>query len=215
MNAPVLPIHDGSITIAELIDLYMAQYAGRDRSIVQRLGWWRGHVGAMRIDVVSDDDLHAALEGLASRAARYYSGKDLEGWSIFKPRRKRMAGSTINRYSSAIASIFTWAIRRRIAPKGFDNPVRRLEHEKESLGKLRFLSDEERARLLLACKASKWPRLYLLVLLGLTTGARKGELLGLRWQDESFPIVIKPLQAHTSIGKDCDAELSAYARSRT
>lgn len=203
MNAPVLPIRDGSITIAELIDLYMAQYAGRDRSIVQRLGWWRGHVGAMRIDVVSDDDLHTALEGLASRAARYYSGKDVEGRSIFKPRRKRMAGSTINRYSSAIASIFTWAIRRRIAPKGFDNPVRRLEHEKESLGKLRFLSDEERARLLLACKASKWPRLYLLVLLGLTTGARKGELLGLRWQDESFPIVVKPLQAHTSIGKDC------------
>jgi integrase len=34
-----------------------------------------------------------------------------------------------------------------------------------------------------ACKASAWPRLYLLALMALTTGARKGELLGLRWQD--------------------------------
>lgn len=49
--------------------------------------------------------------------------------------------------------------------------------------KVRFLSQDERERLLAACKASKWQRLYLLVLLALTTGARKGELLGLRWRD--------------------------------
>jgi integrase len=48
---------------------------------------------------------------------------------------------------------------------------------------VRFLNDEERARLFDACKASKYPRLYALALMAMLTGARKGELLGLRWRD--------------------------------
>ena len=46
-----------------------------------------------------------------------------------------------------------------------------------------FLAEEECRRLLDACKASPWPKLYVLVLLALTTGARKGELLAMRWCD--------------------------------
>jgi len=48
---------------------------------------------------------------------------------------------------------------------------------------VRYLSDEERERLLVACRESSWPRLYVLVLMALTTGARRGELLALRWCD--------------------------------
>jgi integrase len=50
-------------------------------------------------------------------------------------------------------------------------------------GVVRFLSDEERTGLLNACKASRWPRLYALVVMAITTGARRGELLGLHWRD--------------------------------
>lgn len=185
MSAAALPLRDGSLTITALTNLYMAQYAGRDRSIVQRLQWWCGQVGALRLDELNDDHLHAALEALALKPSRYYAGKDIEGQPIYKPKRDRkpISGSTINRYTSAIAAVLTWAIHRRIAPKTFDHPVRRLEYRPEGAEKTRFLDDDERARLLEACKASKWPRLYLLVLLALTTGARKSELLGLRWQD--------------------------------
>lgn len=47
----------------------------------------------------------------------------------------------------------------------------------------RFLSDAEREALLIACKQSEFDRLYLLVLMAVTCGARRSELLGLRWSD--------------------------------
>jgi len=48
---------------------------------------------------------------------------------------------------------------------------------------VRFLNDEERKRLLEACKVSRNPYLYTIVILALSTGMRKGEILGLRWKD--------------------------------
>ncbi len=35
----------------------------------------------------------------------------------------------------------------------------------------------------ITARQSEWPRLYLLVLMALTTGARLGEMLNLRWSD--------------------------------
>jgi integrase len=183
MNAPTLPLRDGSLTIAAVFDLYMAYYTGRDVALPQRLGFWRAEVGKLRLDEISDDHLHAGLEKLAAGPGRYYVGKDELGRPIYHFKRKALAGATLNRYASAIAAVLTWAIRRRLAPKGFDHPARRIEYRTERATKTRFLSDEERGRLLAACKASKWPRLYLLVLMALTTGARKGALMGLRWRD--------------------------------
>lgn len=178
-----LPLRDGALTLHALIDLYMAQYDGRDTTRTARLDWWRGQIGTLRLDEVNDDHMHASLEALARQPGRYYAGKDADGKSIFRARRKPLTGATLNRYATAIGAVFTWAIRRRVAPKGFAHPVRGIELQRENPGKTRFLSEDERERLLTACKASKWPRLYLLVLLALTTGARRGELLGLRWAD--------------------------------
>jgi integrase len=50
-------------------------------------------------------------------------------------------------------------------------------------GRVRFLSDEERTGLLHVCRGSHNPYLYTVVVLALSTGARKGELLSLRWSD--------------------------------
>jgi integrase len=183
MQPASLPSRDGSITFAALCDLYFQQYTGRDQALPQRLAFWRSQVGQLRLDELSDDHVHDGIDQLASGKARFYAGKDADGRPIFKAKRKPLSGSTLNRYTSAISSVITWAIRRRIAPKGFDHPVRRVELKAEGQAKTRFLSDDERARLLVACKANSWPRLYVLVLLALTTGARKGELQGLRWQD--------------------------------
>ncbi len=182
MNA-ALPLRSGSVTVADLIDAYMAQYAGRDDTRAQRLGWWTAQIGALTVDTISDDHVHAALEHLADNPPRYFAGKDADGRPIMRAKRKTLAPATVNRYSAALASVFTWAVRRRIAPKGWVHPCRAVERRPENNEKTRFLTRDERERLLAACKASKWPRLYLLVLLALTTGARKGELLGLRWAD--------------------------------
>ncbi len=53
----------------------------------------------------------------------------------------------------------------------------------EPRGRLRWLDDGERVRLLAACREANDPRLYALAVLALTTAARQGELLALRWRD--------------------------------
>ena len=50
-------------------------------------------------------------------------------------------------------------------------------------GRVRVLSEAERLRLLVACQTSRTPASYPLVLLALTTAARKNELRWLRWRD--------------------------------
>lgn len=180
---PAIPMRAGGITVETLINLYMAHYAGRDTTRPQRLSWWAGHIGHVALQDVTDDHVHAALEGLSQCRATYYAGLDAAGKPIYKAKRKAIAPATINRYSASIAAVFTWAIKRRVAPKGWVHPCRSIERRAEHNEQTRFLSEEERVRVLEACKASPYPHLYLLVLTALTTGARKGELLGLRWQD--------------------------------
>ena len=50
-------------------------------------------------------------------------------------------------------------------------------------GRVRYLSDLERQRLLTECQASRNPHLYIVVMLALSCGARKTELVSLRWSD--------------------------------
>jgi integrase len=183
---PPLPMRDGAIKVADLIDLYMSHYAGRDDTRGPRLRWWVAQVGKLQLQDLSDDHVHAALETLAERNASFYAGKDEHGRRIFNAKRKRLAPATVNRYGASLAAVITWAIKRRIAPKGYVHPCRSIERKPEHNERTRFLSDEERRRLLDACKASTWPRLYALVLMALTTGARRGEMLGLRWRDIDF-----------------------------
>jgi integrase len=173
----------GGLPVADLIDLYMAHYAGRDGTRLQRLTWWSARLGTLALQDVSDDDVHAALEALARQPSTYFAGRDAAGKPIYKARRQALSPATINRYNASIAAVFTWAIKQRIAPKGWIHPCRSVARRTENNEKIRFLSDDERVRLLDACRQSRWPRLYLLVLMAITTGARKSELLALRWQD--------------------------------
>lgn len=183
MDLPALPMRAGGILLEQLLDLYMAHYAGRDCTRVQRLTWWRSKVGQVALQDLTDDYVYAALEDLATRPARYFAGRDAEGRRIFEFKKRTIAPATVNRYAASLAAVLTWAIKRRIAPQGYVHPCRSVERRPEHNEKTRFLSDDECRRLLDACKASSWPRLYPLVLAALTTGARKGELLGLRWAD--------------------------------
>lgn len=64
-----------------------------------------------------------------------------------------------------------------------DSPMRKTKKPTPPRGRVRFLSDDERARLLDACRASSSQHLYTVVVLALSTGARLGEITGLRWPD--------------------------------
>jgi integrase len=63
------------------------------------------------------------------------------------------------------------------------NPARDVKPRREPAGRVRFLDDSERARLLDACAKSDDWRLLPIALLGVYTGARASEVMGLRWRD--------------------------------
>jgi integrase len=180
---PALPQRTGAIAVATLIDLYMGRYAGSDPSRAHRLRFWTAKIGAVNLADLDDDAIHFALVELEQQRGRYYAGEDADGRPIYKAKSKPFAPATINRYHVALAAVLSWAIRQRIAPKAWDNPCKRIALRPENNGRVRFLDDKELPALLEACKRAKWPKLYALVLLALTTGARRGELEALRWRD--------------------------------
>jgi integrase len=64
-----------------------------------------------------------------------------------------------------------------------DSPMRKVKKPTEPRGRVRFLSDEERERLLTACQKSDNPYLYPVFVLAISTGMRQGEIMGLNWED--------------------------------
>ena len=90
------------------------------------------------------------------------------------------APSTINRYKATLSVIFNYGKRASI---DIENPTSKIPALPENNARTRFLSHNELEILLRACKASNWPKLYLIVLMAITTGARRSELTNLRWTD--------------------------------
>lgn len=94
---------------------------------------------------------------------------------------KKRSLTSANRYTTSLGHVFTIAIRQWEMLES--NPVQRIQKLKEPRGRVRFLTDEERSALLGACKRSENPHLYKIVVLALSTGARKSEILNLKWKD--------------------------------
>lgn len=184
MNAPHHPaVAAAELTLAQVGQLYLDAYEGRDESRYQRIGAWVRLLGNTPFSLISPDDIDTAMATLTNEPAKVYGGKDADGNQIFRKKVGRRSGATLNRYLVALAALFAWARRTRLVPRGFESPTKHVEKNKESRGRVRYLTNEEREALLTACRGSSWPRLYVLVLMALTTGARRGELLSLRWCD--------------------------------
>lgn len=134
-----------------------------------KLRWWEGELG------------HAWLADITAPAIT--ASKSALG-KLQRPGGKLLSPATQVRYLATLSHVFSIAVR----DLGWleVNPVARVRRPREPRGRVRYLSEEERARLLAACQASSDPRLYALVVVGLGTGARQGELLSLRWRDLDF-----------------------------
>jgi integrase len=160
-------------TVADLVDRYIAaQDLRQPRSLPkqrQTLLWWKDQIGAYALSGVTPALIAAKRDELLK-----------ENIGTAEKPRYRVPG-TANRYLASLSAAFSEAVREWHWLR--ENPLARVTKGKEAQGRARFLSVEERDRLLAACRNSKLPELHLIVLLALTTGMRRGEILGLRWPD--------------------------------
>ena len=90
--------------------------------------------------------------------------------------------ATINREHALLKNMFTKAMDWEYIQ---ENPAKRIRLAKEK-GRTRFLTKEEIHRLLEAAEESKAPHLKPILVMALSTGMRRGEMLNLRWEDVDF-----------------------------
>jgi integrase len=180
---PVIEQRPRALTVNELFDDYIAAYSGRDKSVAWRLMTWRRLIGERPAVDLTTSEIREHLKKLQAEPARAWRGIDADNKVIHRIRAPRKSWSTVNRYQSALSAVLQWAIEHELLPQDWRNPARGIKRGRENPGVVRFLDADERRRLLDAARASEWARMYGLVLFALTSGARRGELLALRWRD--------------------------------
>jgi integrase len=161
----------------------MAAYRGRDSSRLHYLSDWVERLGDVPVRDLDADLIADTLDAWHAEPGRRFLGRDPKtGVPRWKELGHRSAAS-YNRMRSTLSALLKFAKRQRYLPRGWTNPVLDVESQRENNARVRFLTDPERERLLTACRLSTWPKLYLLVLMAITTGARRGELLRLTYGD--------------------------------
>jgi|ETNmetMinimDraft_23_1059889.scaffolds.fasta_scaffold54351_2 integrase len=161
-------------TLSEMIERYMRDVLPSKSDSMQRdqttqLNWWKERIGDRLLS-----DITPAL--IAEH-------RDLLLKEIGPKKKKRSPSSVIN-YMAALSHVFTIAIREWEWLE--DSPIRNVRKPKRPRGRVRFLDKEEREQFLEVCKASHNSALYPVVVLALSTGARRMEIMNLTWGDIDF-----------------------------
>ncbi len=157
-------------TLADLIDRYIKDVLPTkpksERRQRQNLEWWKGKLGVY------------VLADITPALIVQYRDELLTGQTI---RNKQRSPATVVRYLAALSHAFTIAVNEWQWID--DSPMRKVKKPVESRGRVRFLDDNERAKLSAACKESPNKQLYICYVLAISTGMRQGELMSLQWRD--------------------------------
>lgn len=161
-------------TVSDMIDRYVRDVLPLKRSSTQDsqgviLNWWRNRIGHMVLADIAPPVIAEARDELLSGSTHQSN---------------RRSPSTVVRYLSTLSHCYSVAEREW----GWieNSPMHRVNKPREPQGRVRFLSDEERVRLLKACRESRNPYLYVIVLLAISTAMRQGEILNLSWDRVDF-----------------------------
>jgi len=165
-------------TFDELVDEYKPH--AKDQI---RLAYWRNVFGTLLLSDITPDRIAKQRDRLLNdETPRYATPPTGDAEADAKRAKAKRKGSTVNRFLAALSVCMSYAVSElRWLEK---NPCESIKKPKESKGRVRFLSDDERVALLNACKSH--PDLYLAVALSLTTGARQAEIMSLRWGQVDF-----------------------------
>ena len=125
--------------------------------------------------------LQYLLEAFGKKKLAEITVQDVEQYK--QNRRKVVKPATVNRELALFRHMLSKAMDWEYLNK---TPTRTVKLFKEPSGRIRYLSNGERERLLQECRCSDNSILYPTVLTALNTGMRKGELQGLTWDDVDF-----------------------------
>ncbi|MEW8074147.1 MAG: site-specific integrase [Candidatus Thiodiazotropha sp.] len=160
-------------TLSDLIERYIENELGQVKTAgdkTRHLNWWKDQIGGVKLADITPTLLSENRDKL----------------------KKKKKPGTVNRYLTSISHAFSVAVREW---GWIDvNPVSKVRKLKEPRGRVRFLSEDstdkrgrvvhgERTRLLDACRNSRSPVLYDVVVLALSTGMRQGEIMNLTWKE--------------------------------
>lgn len=147
---------NGTLTFYGAVALYAARENPNDKGVLY-FGRWRDALGDVALSKITPVVINRVVEG----------------W------RESFAHVTLNIHITKLSVLF-----KRLREWGVadSNPARDARKFTPPRGRVRFLTEDERKALLNVCKKSPCKSLYLIVLLALSTGMRKEEILSLRWE---------------------------------
>lgn len=169
-------------TFGELVERYIATVLPRKPKSIKKqtaqLLWWKEQIGDRLLSQVTTPLIVEVRDRLGG-GTTYRGGK--------------RSPATVNRYLAVLSHAFSVAVNEWQWLT--ESPIKKLK-QKESSRRIRFLSDDERDRLLQACKESKNKYLYLVVLIALSTGLRLMEIMSLRfsdivWEHDNCTLIIR------------------------
>lgn len=167
------------MTFKDLVQEYSEQWQGKDAFWINRKSFWVKQIGEYRLRDITTDLMRQKLKDFHSGACIRGNGGRGKTTTINRTR----SAATVNRHKNTLSGIFKYALQQGYVS---ENPLCRISRLKDTAKKVRFLAEHERIALLTACQESEWPKLYILVLLAMTTGMRKGEIINLHWHEIEF-----------------------------
>jgi integrase len=160
----------GKHTAKEMLEKYkdekLGDKAGKGKDQRTQLNWWIDQIGDYALSEVTTPLLTQCITKLKKTKTR---------------RGELPAPATVLRYLMTLSAVYTAA--RKEWGMCEASPVDNVQRPKVKNERTRYLTDEERESLLTACRTSTNTDLYLVVILAISTGMRKGEIMGMRWQD--------------------------------
>ena len=157
-------------TVAQLLDRYVEEVVPmRPRNACntrRHVAYWRQMIGQLALADATPSVIVEQRNGLLKGITR---------------RGTPRSHATVVRYLATLSHVFNIALKDW--QWASDNPVAKITKPREARGRERFLSDAERLRLLETCQASSSRHLYTVVVLAISTGMRRGEIMNIRWHD--------------------------------